>query len=326
MTTVHSTLGWQWAQSLTLRSGIRYRSGDPKPVSLYPAMSYTLPLTTPRAILRASATTAGTRLAAYQAGAFVSGHTWSTGIQMQQSTETGELKVRGHLQLNTDWAWFDTRAGWDEDGFFHSQSLRGTVMIGEDIRFGALYQECTQAIIRLFTDANLNERLDAGEALYLRHRLNVGRLTAQYRANGEVVAPNLIPHETYRVEITRESITDPLLHPVTGYRFAFVATPGRTRYVDILLQPLPTIFGQLTGWQGSYTVLLVQLRRIDPMRAQDAESTYALPVYQNGGFFAQLLSGTYQATATNLLTGEVVAAAALNVAAGQNFPVIQLQP
>lgn len=141
-----------------------------------------------------------------------------------------------------------------------------------------------------------------------------------------MVAPNLIPHETYRVEITRESITDPLLHPVTGYRFAFVATPGRTRYVDILLQPLPTIFGQLTGWQGSYTVLLVQLRRIDPMRAQDAESTYALPVYQNGGFFAQLLSGTYQATATNLLTGEVVAAAALNVAAGQNFPVIQLQP
>lgn len=324
LTALHSSLGWELAQFVTLRGGLLLRSSAP--ASFQPSVSYTLPFGKPRAIFRASAETAGTRIVSYQAGAFMSGYTWSTGVQMQRSIETGAMEIRGHLQLNTEWAWFDARAGWDEGWFSHSQTLRGTVMLGEDIRFGALYAEQTQAVIRLFTDSNLNGILDGGESLYLRHRLNVGRLATHHRANGEVIAKNLVPHEVYRVEIARETIIDPLLHPATGYRFAFVATPGRTRYIDIPLQPLPTISGQLTGWVGSYTVLQVHLQPVDPLHALDLEATSTLPVYQDGGFFAQLPPGVYQLTATNLLTGEVVAAAALDVAAGQNFPVIQLQP
>ena len=112
-------------------------------------------------------------------------------------------------------------------------------MIGEDIRLSALYEERTEAVIRLYVDSNLNGELDAGESLSLRHRVNIPTAALSHRANGEVVARNLDPYFVYSVSILPESIINPLLHPATGYRFAFEATPGRTRYIDVPLQPLP---------------------------------------------------------------------------------------
>ena len=319
-TEIQSTLGWQWGQALMLWSGVRFRSGMSDPWGLQPMVAYTLPFTTPRTILRVSAESAGARPAVYQAGAYVSGSAWSSGIQARRSVQSGAVELRVHLQLNTQWAWLDARAGWDERGFSHSQTLRGTVMVGEDIRLGALFTERTQAVIRLFVDSNLNGRLDGGESLYLRHRLDVGHLAVQHRANGEVVAPNLIPHEIYRVKIEQASITDPLLHPATGYEFAFQATPGRTRYINVPLQMLPTVAGQLTGWPGSYSALQVQIQTLS------TSSPTMVEVYQDGVFFVQLPPGSWQATVIDVLSGDVVGAATMDVVLGENFPLISLQP
>lgn len=320
LTTVTATLGWQVTPAFVLRSGVRYRSPTPKTPSVHPTASYTLPIARPRTVVRLRAESAGVRPTAYEAGVSASGRVWSTGLQVRRSVQSGDLEVRAHLQLNTQRAWLDVRAGWDEEGYRHSQTLRGTIMVGEDIRLAALYTERTQAVIRLFTDTNLNGILDGGERLHLHARVDVGHLSVQHRATGEVIAPNLVPHEVYRVQIEPTSIPDPLLHPATGYTFAFHATPGKTRYIDVPLQMLPTIAGQLTGWPGSYSALQVHLQ------PQSHPNPTTVDVYQDGAFFAQLLPGSYHATIINRLTGEEVAAQALIVAPGANAPVISILP
>jgi len=317
-TSVRAVLGWQLAQFLRVHTGVQAQSRSTEALSFTPRLTYTLPLDNPRIHLQASTKTVGRQVDHWQGGALANGRTWSARIQLRRSVQMAAFEVHGTFQVNTEWAWFDARGGWSGGDFFHSQALRGTIMIGEDIRLSALYEERTEAVIRLYVDSNLNGELDAGESLSLRHRVNVPAAAVSHRANGEVVARNLDPYFAYSVSILPESIINPLLHPATGYQFAFVATPGRTRYIDVPLQPLPTVSGRLTNWPGSYTVLQVQLRRGEFMEQSE--------VYQDGVFIAQVLPGNYQVTVINLLTGEAVSDTDLTVGRGENFPVISLQP
>ena len=316
--TLHSTLGWQIIQHLSVETGMQVQRGGTEPARISPRLTYTLPLSRPRIHLQASAKVIRRRLESWRGGAWANGRAWSSGIQFGRSVQSGQMEARGTLQLNTDWAWFDALGGWRGGEFYHSQTLRGTILIGEDIRFAALFEERTQAVIRLFLDANLNGVLDGDEQLSLGHRLTVSTNTTAHRANGEVVAPNLNPYHTYMVSIIPSSIKAPLLRPATGYRFAFVATPGRTRYIDVPLQPLPTVTGRLTDWIGSYTALQVRLHR--------GEHTEELAVYQDGMFVTQVLPGNYEVVIINRITGELVGEATVSVGMEGNFPVISLQP
>jgi len=325
-TLLTSTLIWRWGQTLSLRGGVTFQSWSEPPVSFSPGVTYTFPLAKPRLHLRISGASAGREVESFRVGTYMTGRAWSLGLEGLRSVEDAETELRGSFQLNTEWAWFDARAGRGADGFEHSQTLRGAVMVGEDIRFGALYEERTQAVIRLFRDTNLNGVLDATEPLNLRHQLNVSHLTVHHRPNGEVVVPNLTPHDTYTVTLLSSSIPDPLLYPATGYRFAFVATPGKTRYIDIPLQRLPTLSGQLTGWSGSYTVLQVHAARISSPNELSEQPPHILDVYQDGVFLAQLPPGSYRITVINLLTDERVNESILDVGVGENTPTIALQP
>lgn len=317
-TSIRSVLGWQIAKSLRVHTGVQAQSGSTEALSFTPRLTYTLPLDNPRIHLQAATKTTARHVDHWQGGALANGRTWSARLLLRRSVQTDAFEVHGTFQVSTDWAWFDARGGWAGGNLFHSQSLRGTIMIGEDIRLSALYEERTEAVIRLYVDSNLNGELDAGESLSLRHRVNIPTAALSHRANGEVVARNLDPYFVYSVSILPESIINPLLHPATGYRFAFEATPGRTRYIDVPLQPLPTVSGRLTNWPGSYTVLQVQLRR--------GEFVEYSEVYQDGVFIAQVLPGNYQVAVINLLTGASVGETGLTVVLGENSPVIALQP
>ena len=317
-TAIRSVLGWQFTPSLRVHTGVQAQSGSTAPLAFTPRLTYTLPLDRPRIHLHTLAKTRRREVDYWQGGALVSGRTWSARVHLRRSMQADDLEIHGTFQVNTEWAWFDARGGWSGGDLFHSQALRGTIMVGEDIRFSALYAERTQAVIRLFLDANLNGELDVGETLSLRHRVSMPTVALSHRANGEVVAPNLDPYFVYSVSILPESIINPLLHPATGYRFSFVATPGRTRYIDVPLQPLPTVSGRLTDWSGSYTALQVQLRRGEFMQQSE--------VYQDGAFIAQALPGTYQVSVIDLLTGETLSETALTVVIGENFPVLSLEP
>ena len=317
-TSIRSVLGWQLAQSLRAHTGVQAQTGSAESLSFTPRLTYTLPLESPRIHLQANTKTMGRQMEHWQGGVLANGRSWSARVQLRRSVQTGATEVHGTFQLNTEWAWLDAQGGWSGGDLYHSQALRGTIMIGEDIRFSALYEERTQAVIRLYVDSNLNGELDPGEPLSLRHRVNIPTAALSHRANGEVIARNLDPYYVYSVSILPESIINPLLHPATGYRFAFEATPGRTRYIDVPLQPLPTVSGRLTNWVGSYTALQVQLRRGEFMEQSE--------VYQDGAFITQVLPGNYQVTVVNLLTGEPVSETDLTVTLGENFPVIALQP
>ncbi len=314
-TTIRSTLGWQVAQPLRVDAGIQVHTGRSKPLSVQPRVTYTLPFDAPRIHIQAS-TTQGQESQSWEVGGLVSSTRWTSGIQVNRSPQTGPLAIRGSFQLNTDWAWFNTRAGWQDGSFFHSQSLRGTVLIGKDIRFGALLEERTQAVIRLFLDTNLNGEKDVNESYSIGHRISIPRAAHAHRADGEVVITNLTPFDVYTASILPASIQNPLLHPSTGYQFSFVPSPGRTRYMDIPLQTLPAVAGRLTDWPGSATILQVQLYRSGFQEDLD--------VYQDGVFVTQVPPGTYQTKIVNLLTKEVVMETSLQVEHGMNEPVISL--
>jgi len=309
-TRFHSIAGWQVFSNLSVYSGVRMQSGES--IALRPRFNYVLPHVRPRIHLQASAIIKDQEVKSYEGGVLASSRNWSSGVRVA-SREDG-FEVRANLQINTDWAWLNSQGGWADREFFHRQTLRGTIMIGEDIRFAALYEERTQAVIRLFRDTNLNGVLDDRESLLLRHQLSMGGHLILHRTDGEVIAPNLIAYQRYPVKILEESIVDPLLHPATGYAFAFVALPGRTRYIDIALQPLPTVFGQLTDWDGAYTVLQVHFTGTEDM--------HELDVYHDGAFFAQLRPGDYRVTIVNLLTNEIIKKTDVTVVSGTNSVTI----
>ncbi len=311
-TLLHSVVGWQLMSNLGVYTGVHLQSDES--ILLRPRLNFVLPITRPRLHLRASAVMKDQRIETYGGGLLASSRRWSSGIRV--ASNQNQLEVRGNFQLSTDWAWFNSRGGWVDGELFHTQTLRGTVMIGEDIRFAALYEQRTQAVIRLFIDTNLNGIFDYGETPSLGHQINMGGHLLLHHSNGDVVAPNLVPYETYPIRILEESIPDPRLHPLTGYTFAFVATPGRTRYLDIALQPLPTVFGQLENWDGSYTVLQAHLT--------GDGGTHKLDVYQDGVFVAQIPPGDYRLRIVNLLTHEMVKETELTVASGSNSLTIEL--
>ena len=142
-----------------------------------------------------------------------------------------------------------------------------------------MFFENSQAILRPFVDTNLNGAHDAGEEIAYEMRIMAGSLNLLHRSSGEIQVLNLQPHKIYPIHISPSSIPDPSLHPLTGFEFAITAPPGRTRYIDISLQPLPVLEGQITGWEGPFPVqqVLVQGQAID--------------VYRDGGFFMQTHPG-----------------------------------
>jgi len=84
----------------------------------------------------------------------------------------------------------------------------------------------------------VNGNLDDNEGVYHAPNLRVGSFPVHRHFSGDLVTTGLSPNETYTVDIFPESIPNPLLYPVMGYRFAFIAQAGRTREIDIALQPV----------------------------------------------------------------------------------------
>lgn len=239
---------------------------------------------------------------------------WSGRLQVLRDVERSETGLSLFVQLNSDWvqgsALIQSRAG----QFQHHQSLRGTVLIGEDFRFSALFHENTQAIFRPFVDMNLNGTKDPEEPIAYGTRIRMGGGNILNRSSGEIQALNLEPYKIYPAEIIQSSIPDPTLYPVTGYVFSITSRPGRTRYIDIPLQPLPVLEGRITGWDGPYTLLQVYL------------NGQAVDVYRDGGFFLQTPPGEARITVRHLLTDRTMIEMDTSIQTGHNSITIPIPP
>ena len=224
---------------------------------------------------------------------------WLLAVQGERDIEQGRSQLRVSAQLETDWAWLGIDSRIDAEDVRLTQRARGTVGIDRGIIFSAIVQDNAQAVFRVFVDDNLNGKLDDTEQAMRAPRLDLHSHPLHRRTSGEFRAMNLSPNETYTVTLLAESITNPLLYPVTGYEFAFVAEAGRTRYIDIPLQLLPLVEGQVTGWTGAHELLSVVVSGMGIERTLD--------VYRDGAFFTQIPAGIYDISVLDRITLEVLA-------------------
>ena len=207
-----------------------------------------------------------------------------------------ELLPRVRVQWHTNWSWLSAESSWAGDIATHQQGARGAASVGRDISLSALHRETTQAIFRVFVDTNLNGRRDQGEPTDEAVELNMPTQALIRRNNGDLRAMNLVPYAVYVVEVLAPTINNPNLVPATGYRFAFTAEPGRTRRIEIPLQPLVPVMGQITGWSLAFEVLEVVL--------SSATEQLTVPVFGDGGFVVQLPPGLWEVAVVNRLSGE----------------------
>lgn len=219
-------------------------------------------------------------------------------LRMEKASRDDHVTVTAAVQLNTEWVWLHTYARLAGDYFSHRQGLRGAIGLGRAITFSAMHQENTLVDLRIFTDTNLNGLRDAGEGVRYDVEVSIRNQAARRRRNGVIRTRNLEPYAVYTVEIQAQTIQDPTLQPATGYVFSFTAEPGGLRTIDIPLQPLLMVTGQVIGWPGVQEVLEVNLS------ANGEDRT--LPVYRDGGFFTQLRPGLYEVRLVNRISGETV--------------------
>lgn len=220
-------------------------------------------------------------------------------VGAERSRYTGHLSIRFALQLNTDWVWAASRARRAGGVTQQLHSVRGAIALGRSLALTAIHhEEQTQALIRIFVDTNLNGRFDRDESIS-QDAVVWAQAHHQHRTeSGGWRMDNLEPYGLYVVQIERESIRDPDLHPAVGYRFAFTAEPGRMRTIDVPLQPLPQVTGQITGWTRANEVLEVVMTQ--------GEDVHRLPVYRDGGFWGSMRPGQYRVQVIHRITGEVV--------------------
>ena len=185
-------------------------------------------------------------------------------------------------------------------------TLRGSASIGSKMRLSQASHSRSSAVLRVFEDRNGNKKLDAGELLP-EVEAQLYHASLQRMRDGTLRAEHLEPFTAYQVQILESSIRDPLLRPLPGYDFSFIADPGRTKVVDIPLVRPAHIVGRIDIQDRAASRL--EVRVLD-----DAVTSTAAAVYRDGGFSLRLHPGHFVLQLRDVVSGDVLAEQELNVA------------
>ena len=237
---------------------------------------------------------------------------WNLRLQAGKETGDAPISLGASAYIELDWAQFSSSSSSNQRGVQHRSSLRGTVSVSDGLRFSHRFNDHTEVVFRPFQDHDLDGVQGEGEAVYYSVEFESlgGEITRS--SGGEIRFSNLTPHRVYTTGIVPASIRNPLLHPSTGYRFSFIAEPGRTRVIPIPIQILPQIAGQLHAWDGVYPVLKVTFTHLP----SGSETT--MDVYRGGEFYGQVRQGESLVRITNQLTNETVWEGVHAIQPGQN--------
>ncbi len=162
----------------------------------------------------------------------------------------------------------------------------------------------SSAVLRIFEDLDSDGKLGDKEAVARYVEAQLLHAGLQRQRDGTLRARYLEPYEAYQVKIIERSIRDPRLTPATGYSFGFVADPGRTKVIDVPLVKMITVSGNIRGFDRAPSRLMVHVMAGE-------KTTTDTHVYRDGGFVLQLRSGQYTLRLKDVLTGELLATAAL---------------
>ena len=243
---------------------------------------------------------------------------WNLRLQAGKETGGGPVSLGASAYIELPWAQFSSSSSSNQRGVQHRSRLRGTLSVSDGLRFSHRLQGQTEVVFRPFQDHDMDGVQGEGEAPY--HSVVIesywGEITKS--SGGEIRFTNLNPHQVYTAWIPPASIRNPLLHPSIGYRFSFIAEPGRTRVIPIPIQSLPRIAGQLHEWDGAYPVLEVVFTHLP----SGAETT--MDVYRGGEFYGQVRQGESLVRITNQLTNKTVWEGVHAIQPGQNWVNIHI--
>ena len=152
------------------------------------------------------------------------------------------------------------------------------------------------AELRIFEDLNGNGNQDANERILPHIDAQLYQSGWTRLKTGALYSAHLEPYQRYQVRILEASVRDPLLHPATGWTFSFTADPGRRKVIQVPMQQLVRVVGQVTALDRAPLRLKVLLNS-----EEHAE------VYRDGGFALQVRPGRYTLTIIDVLDQEIIA-------------------
>ena len=152
--------------------------------------------------------------------------------------------------------------------------------------------------ILVFEDVNRNGRLDGEDVL--RPDVSLTIMGASVRRNGSTfLAEQLIPGQSYLVEINPASISDPYLTPATDWRFRVVAPTVGLRRIAVPLVRKTLVFGH---------VMKVQPLRYEVHIFQGDRMVERTEIFSDGSYTVLLSEGQYTARLYDRVAGRYEAA------------------
>ena len=228
------------------------------------------------------------------------------GVTVRYDSVTGRVGAVLNAQGLTDFLGLTTRAS---SNGTHTHSAYGSISVGPGLRFSRGLRDEAAALLRIFEDVDGDGQFGATEAVLRGVEVQVFHATVSRTESGALLAQYLEPYASYQVHILENSIHDPWLRPVPGYAFSFVADPGRTKVVDIPLQRIPLVRGEVTALDRPASRLRVRA-------TQEGKPDRVADVYRDGGFALRLTPGTYVLQLMDAVTEELLREVALDVPPG----------
>ena len=187
-------------------------------------------------------------------------------------------------------------------GFTHSQQAQGSIHLWPGLALTPSGHQESAAELRIFEDLNGNGKQDANEQILPHIDAQLYQSGWTRLKTGALYSAHLEPYQRYQVLILEASVRDPLLHPATGWTFSFTADPGRRKVIQVPMQRLVRVAGQVTALDRAPLRLRVLLNG-----EEHAE------VYRDGGFALRARPGRYTLTIIDVLDQEVLAEKSIEV-------------
>lgn len=187
-------------------------------------------------------------------------------------------------------------------GFTHSQQAQGSIHLWPGLALTPSGHQESAAELRIFEDLNGNGKQDANEQILPHIDAQLYQSGWTRLKTGALYSAHLEPYQRYQVRILEASVRDPLLHPATGWTFSFTADPGRRKVIQVPMQQLVRVAGQVTALDRAPLRLRVLLNG-----EEHAD------VYRDGGFALQARPGRHTLTIMDVLDQEELAEKAIEV-------------
>lgn len=241
----------------------------------------------------------------------------SFGMSASYDAHLGRWEARLSLRTDLRVAAISSRVGMQGGVLHHDHTAYGSIALGRMPRLSAQALAGSSAVLRIFADENHNGRLDGAERILPHVEAQLFHAGLSRTRSGALRASNLEPFTAYQVRILEATIRDPLLRPVPGYTFSFVADPGGTKILDIPLVRLPRVAGTVVAPDRAASRLRVRAIRSGAIvdRAD---------VYRDGAFALSLTPGSYVLQLVDVVSGEALGKASLDVAPGSDRLAVTL--